>query len=299
MTGAAGVASQRVGLAAGDGKERFSLQAARLLLDAGIALSVHANGREAVAPLIDAGAHWCATPAALPGGCEVLLTGLTVPADAAALLAVFAGVPDGLPRPLVVDLGTFAPHDVQAVAARLAALGVDMLDVAQVEGGDGVPALRVGGSAPAFERARPLLARIGGDVRHVGALGAGRVVAGCHRMVEALTVEAVAEALTLARRLGADASRVRSALAGGFAASRILDVQGARMLARDFATGAPAGLHADALGRMVDEAHALGLDLPGTALVAQQLNALVGAGEGGLDSSALVCVLERMAGERR
>ena len=68
MTGAAGVASQRVGLAAGDGKERVSLQAARLLLDAGIALSVHANGREAVAPLLDAGAHWCATPAALPGG---------------------------------------------------------------------------------------------------------------------------------------------------------------------------------------------------------------------------------------
>jgi 2-hydroxy-3-oxopropionate reductase len=118
-------------------------------------------------------------------------------------------------------------------------------------------------------------------------------------MVEALTVEAVAEALTLARRLGADASRVRAALAGGFAASRILDVQGTRMLSRDFATIAPASVYADALGRMVDEAHALGLDLPGTALVAQQVNALVGAGEGGLDSSALVCVLERMAGERR
>ena len=299
MTVATGVASLRVGLAAGDGKEPVSLHAGRLLLGAGIALTVHATVREAVAPLLDAGARWCATPAALAGGCDVLFTGLAVPADAAALLAVFEGVPDGLDRPLVVDLGTFAPQDVQAVAARLAVFGVDMLDVARVEGADGVAALRAGGSASAFERARPLLERIGGDVRRVGAIGAGRVVAGCHRMVEALTVEAVAEALTLARRLGADAGRVRAALAGGFAASRILDVQGARMLSRDFTTGAPVGLHADALGRMVDEAHALGLDLPGTALVAQQLNALVGAGEGGLDSSALVCVLERMAGERR
>ena len=88
-------------------------------------------------------------------------------------------------------------------------------------------------------------------------------------------------------------------LAGGFAASHVLDVHGSRMLSRDFSPGLMAGTHADALGVVVDEAHALGLDLPGSALVAQQLNALVGAGEGALDSSALVKVLERMAGETR
>ena len=314
MTGHGHTALPRIGLFAG-GTPALAGPIGAALLDAGLALAVHAGTRDDVCGLLAAGAAWSPTPAGLAAGCDLLLTALASPADAETLLGGFEGVAqDRRQRLLVVDFGTLAPREVQAVAARLSAIGVDLLDVAQVDPGDASAAgggardgvrvearvgLRVGGSAAAFERAQPVLSRLGSDVRHVGAIGAGRVVAGCHRVVEALNLEAVAEALTLARRLGADAARVRAALAGGFAASHALDVHGARMLARDFAPGLRAGTHADALGVVIDEAHALGLDLPGTALVAQHLNALVGAGDGALDSCALVKVLERMAGEAR
>ena len=289
-----------IGLFVGDGIG-CSRQAARIAdALAGAVLHVHAAVPDAVDGLVGAGARWCGTPAALAAAGDLLLTVMDDPADAEALLAGPGGLvagaqPAAPPASLLVDMGTLAPRDVQAVAARLAALGIDMLEVAEVADG----AWRAGGSVAAFERARPLLQRLGSDVRHVGAIGSGRVVGCCHRIVEALTIEAVAEALTLARRLGADPARVRAALAGGFAASHVLEVHGARMLSRDFAPGLEAGTAADALGVVVDEAHALGLDLPGSALVAQQMNALVGAGDAGLDSSALVKVLERMAGETR
>jgi 2-hydroxy-3-oxopropionate reductase len=302
VTGPADATLPRIGLAAGGGSG-LAGRIGPALLGAGYPLSVHASARADVAGLLAAGAAWSAAPAALAQGCDLLLTALASPAEADALLAGFDGLARAsLQHLLVVDLGALAPREVQAVAARLSAFGIDLLDVAQVDravGGSAGIGLRAGGSVDAFERARPLLSLVDADVRHVGAVGAGRVVAGCHRIVEALTLEAVAEALTLARRLGADAARVRAALAGGFAASHVLDVHGSRMLSRDFSLGLMAGTHADALGVVVDEAHALGLDLPGSALVAQQLNALVGAGEGALDSSALVKVLERMAGETR
>ena len=302
MTTPTGETMPRIGLVAGGGSGVVGC-IGPALLDAGYPLSVHAAAREDVAALLAAGAAWSPAPAALVQGCDLLLTAFATPADADALLAGFDGAAHAPPQHLlVVELGTLAPREVQALAVRLYALGIDLLDVAQVdlaEGAAGGIGLRAGGSAAAFERARAVLSLIGADVRHVGAIGAGRVVAGCHRIVEALTVEEVAEALTLARRLGADAARVRAALAGGFAASHVLDVHGTRMLSRAFAPGLMAGTHADALGVVVDEAHALGLDLPGSALVAQQLNALVGAGDGALDSSALVKVLERMAGESR
>ncbi len=282
MTTAAIGAVLRVGLFAVDGAgcSRQALRLGHALAEAGVALTE-------------------------PGqACDLLVTALASPADVDALLAGPGGgwpsgsrqgaMTAGSSTPcLVVEMGMLAPREVQAAAARLLARGVDMLDVSQVAEG----ALRAGGSAAAFERARPLLSRLGSDLRHVGAIGTGRAIGCCHSILDALTTEAVAEALTLARRLGADPSRVRAALAGGFAASHVLDVHGARMLSRDFAPALEAGVAADALGVVIDEAHALGLDLPGSALVAQQLNALVGAGDAGLDSSALVKVLERMAGE--
>ncbi len=310
MTVAAGAV--RIGLFAGEGTRCAATAAGiwRLLAGAGATACVHAAAREAFEPALAAGARWCATPAALAASCDVLCTVLATPADAEALLAGPEGLeamPVAVPRSgaqgagaagaatLLVDMGTLAPGDVQAVAARLAVPGIDMVDVAAV--GEG--ALRAGGSPAAFDRARPVLAPFGTDLRHVGAIGAGRVVGCCHRIVESLTIEAVAEAMTLARRLGADPARVRAALAGGFAASHVLDVHGARMLSREFIPGLEAGVAADALGVVVDEAHRLGLDLPGSALVAQHMNALMGAGDAGLDSAALVKVLERMAGEAR
>jgi len=289
----------RVGLFAGS-VPAPALSIGRMLADAGVELYVHAVSSGAVAGLLDAGARWCATPAALAVSCDVVVTALSAPADDSALV----DGPDGLaavsnPRPesglMLVDMGTLGPREVQALAVRLDAARIDLLDAAVV----GAGALRVGGTVAAVERARPLLSLFGSDVRHVGAAGSGRVLGCCHRIVEALTIEAVAEALTLARRLGADPAHVRAALAGGFAGSHVLEVHGARMLSREFAPGQEARACADALGVVVEEAHALGLGLPGAALVAQQMNAMVGAGEGHLDASALIRVLERMAGEAR
>ncbi len=281
-----------VGVVVGEAEDAAA-QMAAALLQAGVAPSVYGRSTQVVEALLEAGARWCGDMPELVAGCGLVVTAMPSRADGEALLSGLAGSPL-----IVIDVGTLGPRDLRAISAGLPA-GIELLDVGQVDCRDGTTGIRTGGTVVAHERAHGLLSRLCADVRHAGALGSGRIVAGCHRIVEAVTLQAVAEALTLARRLGADPARVRSALAGGFAASHVLDVQGARMLARDFAAGHPAGEHADALGRMVEEAHALGLDLPATAVLAQQLNALVGAGDGGLDASALVRVLERMVGEAR
>jgi 2-hydroxy-3-oxopropionate reductase len=138
---------------------------------------------------------------------------------------------------------------------------------------------------------------MGGSIVHVGDHGSGQVAKACNQLVGAVTLEAVAEALTLARRNGVDPGRVREALLGGFAASRVLEVHGGRMLARDFAPGFKARLHAKDLAIVLETAYQCGVALPQGALVAQHLNALVGSGGGELDSAAVVRVLERMAGD--
>jgi 2-hydroxy-3-oxopropionate reductase len=175
-----------------------------------------------------------------------------------------------------------------------------MLD-APVSGGqqgaiDGTLSVMVGGTAATFERALPLLRSIGRNIVHVGDGGAGQVAKACNQVVIAQTVAAIAEGLLLATVAGVDPAKVREALLGGFAASRALEVHGQRMLDRNYAPGFMARLHQKDMRIVLETAQELGLPLPGAERVTQYIEALVGRGDGELDSAALATVLERMAG---
>jgi 2-hydroxy-3-oxopropionate reductase len=199
-------------------------------------------------------------------------------------------------------MGTTSPAATREFAERLAGQGAAMLD-APVSGGEagaiaGSLSIMVGGPEAAFRRALPLFEILGGSVVHVGATGAGQVAKACNQIVVSATLLGVAEALDFAARQGVDAGRVRQALLGGSAYSRILEIHGQRMLERNFTPGFKARLHQKDLDIVLAEARRLGLALSGAALGAQLMNALVGAGGGEGDSSALIEVVERLNGGR-
>jgi len=271
------------------------------LRKAGHPLRVYARNAERAAPLLAAGAELAASPAELARAAEVVF--INVSDDAAVESVLFAA--DGLaagcrPCMLLVDMGTTSPTATRRFAARLAESDVAWLD-APVSGGEvganaGTLSIMVGGTEAAFARALPLFQAMGGNIVHVGETGAGQVAKACNQIAVSATLLGVAEALTFARKQGVDPARVREALLGGFAYSRILEFHGQRMLERDFAPGFRARLHQKDLGIVLAEAREKNLALPTSALAAQLLNALVAAGEGELDSSALVTLIERLAG---
>ena len=268
---------------------------------AGHPLRVYARNRDRAAPLLAAGAELAVTPADLAQTAEVVF--INVADDAAVDSVLFAA--DGLaavcrPGLLLVDMGTTSPTATRRFAARLAGSGVEWLD-APVSGGEagaraGTLSIMVGGSEAAFARALPLFQVLGRNIVHVGENGAGQVAKACNQIALSATLLGVAEALTFARKQGVDPAKVRAALLGGFASSRILEHHGQRMLQRDFAPGFRARLHQKDLGIVLDEAREHNLALPTSALAAQWLNALVAAGNGELDSAALVTIVEALAG---
>jgi 2-hydroxy-3-oxopropionate reductase len=201
------------------------------------------------------------------------------------------------PGLLVIDMSTIAPTAPREMAATLAARGVDMLD-APVSGGEvgainATLSIMVGGKADVFTRAKLLLGALGKNIVHVGDHGAGQIAKACNNLVIAVTLEGVAEAFAFAKRNNVDVAKVREALLGGFAASKVLDVHGQRILDRNFAPGFKARLHRKDLNIAIEEAARHGLKLPALSLLAEHLDALVAGGDGELDSSAVVKVLER------
>jgi 2-hydroxy-3-oxopropionate reductase len=268
------------------------------LLEAGHELSVYARRAEAAQPLVDAGAKACASPAEVAAASEVVFTMVTAGADVEQVALGEDGIVHGAkPGTVLVDMGTIPPGTARRVAAKLAAKGIETID-APVSGGEvgarnATLAIMAGGKAEVLERVRPLLERLGKTIVHIGPSGAGQVAKACNQMIMVACIEAVAEALLLARQSGADPEKVRQALAGGSAGSRVLDVFGARMTAHDFKAGVEARLHHKDFGILLDEAATLGAPLPIAAQVWQQLNALMAQGWGREDSSALLRVLER------
>jgi 2-hydroxy-3-oxopropionate reductase len=233
-------------------------------------------------------------PVALPNGAQATdrATDLTLlwTADAASAEAVLAGT--GATGLIVVGLCAVGVATARARAARAAAHGVAWLDAPLACGADDAPrTLMVGGDAQAFERARPVLAALAARVAHLGASGAGEAGHACERLIEALALQAVAEALLLAQRCGADPLRVRSALQGGFAASHALGRHGERMVEGRYERADPAtpalAAHRDLLAQVVGAAHRLGIALPAAALVLQHCNAQAGLGRGELHAAAL------------
>jgi len=212
------------------------------LLRAGHRLAFWARRPEAAQPLLAAGAVACVSPAAVASAAEVVFTAVTADADVEQV--VFA--PDGLAEgfaagAVLVDMSTIAPQAARSIAGRLVRLGVAMLDAPVSGGGQGAIdaslSIMVGGQAAVLERVRPLLELLGSTIVHVGDHGAGQVAKACNQMLMVATIQAVAEALHLSRAAGVDPARVHAALAGGSAASRVLQAMGGRMVARDFAAG--------------------------------------------------------------
>jgi 2-hydroxy-3-oxopropionate reductase len=272
------------------------------LLKAGHRVHVWSRRRESMQPLLAAGAGDCASAAAVARHGDVVIS---MVADAPAVEAVALGpdgVADGARDGLIfVDMSTIAPAAAQSIAARLAERGVTMLD-APVSGGEAgaieaTLTIMVGGDAVAFERVRPLFEAMGRTVSRIGASGAGQVAKACNQILTGVGVAAVAEALNFARKSGVDAARVREALLGGFAYSRVLENHGQRMLERNFRPGFKAWMHQKDMRIVLEEAHRLGLALPAAAATAQMFNAMVGSGLGEEDSVAMVKLLERMSGE--
>jgi 2-hydroxy-3-oxopropionate reductase len=271
---------------------------ARHLLAAGFPLTVHSRSPGPVDALVEAGAGRASSPAELARASDVIVTMLPDTPDVEHVMlgddGVMAGAAAGS---LVIDMSTIDPGPTRTIAGRLAARDVDMLD-APVSGGergaiDGTLSIMVGGSEGAFVRAMPILEAMGKNIVHVGPNGAGQITKACNQLVVAATIEAVAEALVLAQRSGVDAAKVREALLGGFAGSKILDVHGQRMLDRAFEPGFRARLHRKDARIVLDAAQAAGSPIPAFEVVAAQLDRLVDeADRGDLDHSALFTLLD-------
>jgi 2-hydroxy-3-oxopropionate reductase len=261
---------------------------------AGHELAVWARRPESIGNLP---ARVCATPAELGRCCEVVFTVVTSSVDVEGVALGRAGLSEGMaPGSVLVDCSTIAPDTARTVAARLAEKGIYFLD-APVSGGeqgaiDATLAIMAGGDVSVLERVRPLLECLGKRIVHIGPNGAGQVAKACNQMIMVAAIEAAAEAMHLASRAGVDCGKVRQALAGGSAASRVLDVMGERMVRRDFSAGIEARLHHKDFGLVLEAARQNGVPLPLTAVVAQQLNVLMAQGWGRDDTSSLLRVLE-------
>jgi 2-hydroxy-3-oxopropionate reductase len=273
------------------------------LIKGGYALRVHGRRPESMQPLEQAGATACATAAQAAREADVIFTMVADTPDVEQVIFGACGVAECAPRDsVIVDMSTISPVATRSMAARLSDKSVEMLD-APVSGGEvgavnGTLSIMVGGKAQVFATVKPLFECMGKSIVHIGDNGAGQVAKACNQIVGAVTLEAVAEALTLARRNGVDPAKVREALLGGFAWSKVLEVHGRRIVERDFRPGFKAKLHQKDLRIVIETAAQLGVGLQQSALVAQHLNALVGMGCAEEDSAAVAKVLESLSGLR-
>jgi 2-hydroxy-3-oxopropionate reductase len=240
----------------------------------------------------------CASNKEVAERADIIIVMVPDTPDVEAVLFGDDGVADGLGEgKLVIDMSSISPLETKDFATRVNALGCDYLD-APVSGGEvGAKAatltIMVGGPEAAFERAKPLFDLMGKNITLVGANGDGQTCKVANQIIVALTIEAVGEALLFATKAGADPARVRQALMGGFASSKILEVHGERMIKRTFDPGFRIELHQKDLNLALTGARALGLGLPATALCQELFNACAAHGGSGWDHSALVKALER------
>jgi 2-hydroxy-3-oxopropionate reductase len=269
------------------------------LLAAGHPVVAHSR-RGVPQALLDAGAQPLDNAAEVAAAADTVFLMLPDTPDVEAVLFGPKGVASGLkPGSLVVDMSSISPTATKDFAARIQAAGSDYLD-APVSGGEvGAKAasltIMAGGSEAAFSRALPLLKRLGKNITHVGGSGDGQTTKVANQIIVALNIAAVAEALVFAAKAGADPARVRQALMGGFAASRVLEVHGERMVQRTFKPGFRLRLHQKDLNLALQTAKVLDMPLPGTAQAAQWMQSCAAHGLADADHSALVQALEKLA----
>lgn len=273
---------------------------ARHLLEAGHEVVVHNRTRERELALAERGATRASTPAEAAAGAEAVLTCVSDTPDLEHVLFGPGGAASGLAAgALVIDCSTISPAATAQMAARLADQGVDMVD-APVSGGSegaerGTLTVFVGGSADAFERARPLLATFGGRITHLGDSGAGQAAKAVNQVIIAGTYASLGEGIALAQAAGLPLERLLEALAAGAAGSWVLANRAANMVSDSYPLGFKVALHRKDLGIALDEAGRAGLELAVAALVAAQEDALAAAGHGDEDVSALARIAKRRA----
>lgn len=269
------------------------------LLQAHYPLTVLDRAPEPQNELVAAGAQAGESPLHVAQVSDVIITMLPDSPDVEEVILGRGGVLEGLrPGSLVIDMSTILPSVARRVAEAVRQKGSEALD-APVSGGqvgaqNATLSIMVGGSAAAFERAKPIFEKMGKNIVHVGEAGAGQVTKAANQIVVAVTIAAVSEALVLAARSGVDPAKVREALLGGFAQSRILDLHGNRILQRNFQPGFKVKLHRKDMSIILNTARELGLALPTSALVAELMNALIAHGGAELDHSALVTIIEKL-----
>ncbi|MBD3288288.1 2-hydroxy-3-oxopropionate reductase [candidate division KSB1 bacterium] len=270
------------------------------LINAGYSLTVYDINKESVSDVVKAGATAAKTCKEVAEQSEVVITMVPDSPEVEEVVygeqGVLEGVKSGM---LFIDMSTIAPATSQKVYQSLQEKGVEALD-APVSGGQvgaeaGTLSIMVGGSDAAFKRALPILEVMGKNIVHIGDAGAGQVTKACNQVVVGMTIQAVAEALTLAKKSGVNVEKVREALLGGFAQSRILDLHGQRVIDRNFEPGFKVKLHRKDMNIALQTGRDLSVPLHGSAIVAAQMDALLAQGDGELDHSALVLLLEQMA----
>jgi 2-hydroxy-3-oxopropionate reductase len=274
---------------------------AQNLIDAGYTLAVHARRPDMMQPLVNAGATACENAQAVAARSDIIITMVSDTPDVEQVILGEQGVIHGAQADsIVIDMSTISPSATRRIAELLGKQSIQMLD-APVSGGeqgaiDGTLSIMVGGKEDTFKKALPVFEALGKNIVHIGEHGAGQVTKACNQLVIAQTLVAISEAFILARVSGVDPVKVREALLGGFAGSRVLETHGQRILDHNFDPGFKARLHQKDMRIAMEAAHEMGIALPGAALASQQLNALIGEGLGEEDSSALATILEKVSG---
>ncbi len=271
------------------------------LLDAGYALTVHNRSPEAVEELRARGAVGAGSPREVAEASDVVITMLPDSPDVEAVVLGSGGVVEGVREGmLLIDMSTISPAVSRRIAAVLGERGVDCVD-APVSGGEpaaraGELSIMCGGEDGAVTRAQPVLDVLGSKTTHIGGPGAGQVTKAANQVVVALTIQAVAEALTLSAKAGVDPARVRQALLGGFAQSRILDLHGQRMIDGAFDPGFKLRLHRKDLAIALELGREERVPLLATGQAAELMDALLAQGGGERDHSSLALLYEQLAG---
>jgi 2-hydroxy-3-oxopropionate reductase len=272
------------------------------LARAGYPLVVHNRSRQKVEQFVaeHERAEAAATPKEVAERTDVVITMLPDSPDVEQVYlgedGVVAGTRGGQ---LLIDMSSIAPAVARAVFDAASEVGAAALD-APVSGGDvgareGTLSIMVGGPEDAFERARPLFEVMGKTIVRVGEAGAGQTAKACNQILVAVTIEAVSEALVLASKAGVDPERLLDVLSGGLAGNRVMEVRRRNFLEHDFTPGFKLALHHKDLGIALRTARELGVYVPATAMVDQMLASLEAAGEGGLDHSALLTLIEQQS----
>jgi len=269
----------------------------RNLQKAGARVIVHNRSRAPVDELAAEGMEPAQGPADVAAKSDIVIMMLTnTPAVEAVLLGDGGVIESVKPGSLVVDMGTTKVLSTRDYADQVRAKGGDCIDAPVSGGAVGAEAgnltIMAGGSDPAMARIQPVFDVLGAKTTHIGAVGAGQIAKAANQVIVGLTIGAVAEAFTLARKAGADPALVRQALQGGFADSRILDLHGQRMIDGAFEPGGRSGVQRKDLDQALELANTLDLELPATSLCRDLFDKLIEAGHGDLDHSALIKAID-------